>query len=73
MMNSDSPPRRSTQEAGQLSRSSNRSEDCAGFMVGKLTQTAIPGQASVHGNQSESRIDPDFWTTRILWIIRVIL
>ncbi len=45
MINSDNQPRRSTQEAGPLSRSSNRSGDCVVFMVGKLTQTAIPGQA----------------------------
>ena len=34
------------QEAGPLSRSSNRSGDWAGFISGKLTQAAIPGQAA---------------------------
>ena len=41
MTNSDSKPRRSTQEAGRLSRSSNRSRNCT-FMTGfKLTQAVI--------------------------------
>ena len=45
VMNGDSKPRRSIQEAGRLSRSSNRSRDCVDFIIIKLTQTAIPGQA----------------------------
>ena len=42
MNKGDSKPRRSTQEAGRLSRSSNRSENCAGFMEFKLTQAVMP-------------------------------